>query len=287
MDGSVQDAPGSCKKREVKSNDMNLEKAEDPPRGLESVGADYEETKTKRRSVGKQSRKRKEEHLQPEHLEPPDGAGSKRNTSKKTSGSIRGRKETARSVLEKPNQPRRSERHRKNKLHKMNENDASNDYCPQELSNFETSAGVDTGGTEMESTVQPSFGGTDDPVPGDFSSKEYLKMAGGFFLEEDDEDMEHEINASSPILSVECSDIYKSSQLLGDENCGNASNHLVSSPSRKTGEKICEAGIGASEIEQDLNNTTNITCYKVSPHLENMENNDYVSGSVLPVQCQI
>lgn len=98
MDGSVQDAPGSFKKRVAKSNDMNEEKIEDPPRGLESAGADYEETTTKRRSVGKQSRKRKGAHLQPEHLEPPEGAGSKRNTSKKSSGSIGRRKETARSV---------------------------------------------------------------------------------------------------------------------------------------------------------------------------------------------
>ncbi|XP_049371171.1 DNA repair protein UVH3 [Solanum verrucosum] len=355
MDGSAQDAPGSCKKRVVKSNYMNEEKMEDPPRGLESAGADYEETTTKRRSVGKQSRKRKGGLLQTEHLEPPEGAESKRNTSKKSSGSIGGRKETARSVrkaskksssrssktssedekdsdieqqsqiekLEKPNQARRSQRHRKivnysekrddefdkddkddgdsttEKLErresgadvdiaerypadssKMNENDASNDYCPQELPNLETNAGVDAGGAEMESTVQPSFDETSDPIPGDLLSKEYLKMGGGFCLEENDGDMEHEINASSPILSVECSDIYNSSQLFGDENSGNASNQLVSSPSRKTSEKQCEAGIGASEIEQDINNTTNITCNDVSPHLENMGNNDYVSSSV-------
>ncbi|XP_004233336.1 DNA repair protein UVH3 [Solanum lycopersicum] len=346
MDGSAQDAPGICKKRVVKSNDMNEEKMEDPPRGHESAGADYEETTTKR-SVGKQSRKRKGGHLQTEHLEPPEGAGSKRNTSKKSSGSIGGRKETARSVwkagknssrsskissegekdsdieqqsqIEKPektNQTRRSQRHRKivnysekrddesdkddgdstaEKLErreagvdvdvaerypadssKMNENDASNDYCPQELPNLETNAG----GAEMESTAQPIFDETYDPIPGDLLSKEYLKMGGGFCLEENDGDMEHEINASSPILSVEGSDIYNSSQLLGDENNGNASNQLISSPSRKTSEKQCEAGIGASEIEQDLHNTTNITCNDVSPHLENMGKNDYVSSSV-------
>ncbi|KAJ8544960.1 hypothetical protein K7X08_017543 [Anisodus acutangulus] len=349
MDGSVQDAPGSCKKG-VKSDDMNEEKIEDPLRGLESAGADYEETKTKRRSIGKQSRKRKGEHLQSEHLEPPEGAGSKQNTSKKSSGIIGGQKETARSVrkaskksrsrysktsfegekdsdieqlsqiekLETPTQARRSERHRKivnysetkddgsdkadkddgdfttGKLErresgsdvgiaerypvdssKMNENDVSNDYCPQELSNLETSVAVDTCGTEMEYTVQTSFDETYDPVPGDLLSKEYLKMGGGFCLEEDDGDMEHEINASSPILSVECSDIYNSSQLLGDENCGNASNKSVSSPSRKTSEEQCEAGIGASKIEQ-----ANITCYEVSAHQQNMENNDNVSSSV-------
>ncbi|XP_059284468.1 DNA repair protein UVH3 isoform X1 [Lycium ferocissimum] len=371
MHGSVRDAPGSSKKRVVKSNDMNEEKIEDPLRG-----PDYEETETKRSSVGKKSRKRKGEHLQPEHLEPPDGEGSKRNTSKKSCGSIGGRQKTARSVgkaskkscsrssktssegetdsdieqqsqiekLEKPNQARRSERHRKivnysdlrddesdeadkdngdsatEKLErresgadvgiaecypadssKMNENDASNDYSPQELSNLET------GGTERESTVQPSFLETYDPVPGDVLSEEYLKMGGGFCLEEDDGDMEHETKASkeeylkmgggfcseeddrdmahetkatSPILSVECSDIYSSSHLLGDENCGNASNQLISSPSKKTSEKQCEAGIGASEIDQDLNNTTNTTCRKVSLHQENMENNDYASSSV-------
>lgn len=159
---------------------------------------------------------------------------------------------------------------------KMNENDASNDYCPQELPNLETNAG----GAEMESTAQPIFDETYDPIPGDLLSKEYLKMGGGFCLEENDGDMEHEINASSPILSVEGSDIYNSSQLLGDENNGNASNQLISSPSRKTSEKQCEAGIGASEIEQDLHNTTNITCNDVSPHLENMGKNDYVSSSV-------
>ncbi|MCD9638800.1 hypothetical protein HAX54_022953 [Datura stramonium] len=355
MDGSVQDAPRSCKKRVVQSNDMNEEKIEDPPRGLEPAGADSEETKTKR-SVGKQSRKRKGEPLHPEHLEPPEGAGSKRNTSKKSSGSIgRGQKEKARSVkkgskkscsrspktssegekdsdieqqsqiekLEKPNQARRSERHRKivnysemrdddsdkadkddidfiaEKLErresgadvgiaehypadssKMNENDAITYYCAQELSNLETSAGKDAGGTEMESTLLPSFDEAYDPVPRDLLSKEYLKMGGGFCLEENDGGMEHEINASSPMLSVECSDIHNSSQLLGGENCGNASNQLVSSPARKTSEKQCEAGIGASEIEQDLNNTTDITCHKVSPHQENIENNDYVSSSV-------
>lgn len=354
IDGCVQDAPGS--KKSVKSNDMNEEKIEDPPGGVESAGADYEETTTKRRSVGKQSRKRKGGHLQSEHLEPPEGAGSKRKTSKKSSGSIGDRKEKSRTVqkaskrsclrssqtsseggedsdieqqsqiekLEKPNQPRRSERHQKvvnysekrddesdkndkddgdsttGKLErresggyvgvaehypadssKMNENDASNDYCSPELSNLGNSAGVDTDGAEMESTVQPSFDETDDPIPGDLLSKEYLKMGGGFCLEETDEDMEHEINASSPILSVECSDIYNSSQLLGDENCRSASNQLVSSPSIKRSGKQCEAGIGAPEVEQDLNNTTNITCNKLSPHQELTEkNNDYVSSSV-------
>ncbi|KAF3628664.1 DNA repair protein UVH3 [Capsicum annuum] len=355
MEGNVQDAPGSCKKRVLESNDMNEEKMEDPPRGLESAGSDYETT-PKRRSVGKQSRKRKGGNLQPEHLEPPEGAGSKQNTSKKSSGSTGGgRKETARSVqkaskkpcfrssktssegekdndieqqsqvekVEKPNQARRSERHRKivndsemgddesdkadkddgdsttEKLErresgadvgiaecypadssKMNENDASDDYCLQELSNLETSAGIDTGLAEMESTVQPSFDETYDPVSGDLLSKEYLKMGGGFCLEEnDDGDMEHEIKASSPILSVDYSDIYSSSQPLGDENCGNASNQFVSSYSRKTSEKQCEAGIGAAEIVQDLNKT-DITFHKVSPHQENMEKNDYESNSV-------
>ncbi|CAN4081724.1 unnamed protein product [Withania somnifera] len=340
MDGNVQDAPGGCRKRGVISNDTNEENIEDPPRGLESAGADYGETKTKRRSVGKQSRKRNREHLQPEHLEPPKGAGSKRNTSKKSSGSI-GQNETARSVqkasknpeekdsnieqqsqiekLEKPNQARRPERQRKivnysemmddgpdkddgdfscEKLErrgsgadvgiaerypadsgKMNGNDdTSNDYCPQELSNLETSACVDTDGAEMECTLQPSFDEIYDPIPGDRLSKEYLKMGGGFCLEENDGDMEHEINAASLISSVEGSDIYNSSQLLGDENCGNASNQLVSSPS-KTSEKRCEAGIGVSEIEHDLNTTT-ISCHKALPHQEYMENNDCVSGSV-------
>lgn len=96
IDGCVQDAPGS--KKSVKSNDMNEEKIEDPPGGVESAGADYEETTTKRRSVGKQSRKRKGGHLQSEHLEPPEGAGSKRKTSKKSSGSIGDRKEKSRTV---------------------------------------------------------------------------------------------------------------------------------------------------------------------------------------------
>ncbi|XP_016496710.2 DNA repair protein UVH3 [Nicotiana tabacum] len=352
MDASVQDAPENLKKRELKFNNVEEEKIEDPLTGLESAGADYEETKTKR-SVGKQSRKRKGEHLQPEHLEPPEGSGSKQNTNKKSSGSIRGGRKTARSVgkaskkscsrsfktssegekdsdieqqsqiekLEKPKQARRSERHRKivnysegrddesdkvdkddgdsttDKLERresgadvgivercpddssnMTENDVSNDYCPQGLSNPETSADVNTGGAEMESAVQPSFGEMDDPVPGDLLSKEYLKMGGGFCLEEDDGDMEHEINASSPILSVGCSDINNSSQLLGNEICGNASNQFVSSPS--TNKKQCDARIGASENEQDLDNTTNSTCQKVSAHQENMEDNDYVSGSV-------
>lgn len=97
MDASVQDAPGTFKKRELKFNNVEEEKIEDPLTGLESAGADYEETKTKR-SVGKQSRKRKGEHLQPEHLEPPEGSGSKQNTNKKSSGGIGGGRKTARSA---------------------------------------------------------------------------------------------------------------------------------------------------------------------------------------------
>lgn len=162
----------------------------------------------------------------------------------------------------------------------MTENDVSNDYCPEGLSNPETSADVDTGGAEMESAVQPSFGEMDDPVPGNLLSNEYLKMGGGFCSEEDDGAMEHEINASSPILSVECSDINNSSQLLGDEICGTASNQFLSSPSAKTSKKQCDARIGASENEQDLDNATNSTCHKVSSYQENTEDNDYVLGSV-------